>query len=136
MQRQTKSRLGYLYVYTLSPLQPSSHCCVGQDRHLCQPVFQFRSLRPSAYAFPLVLTLLRRSLYCAVYAAITSGSLSLLATAIDSVFDIGSNILLWWLHRKAVSLDTSKWPVGGARLETIGNCIYGSFIVFCPCLII
>ncbi|RXW24847.1 hypothetical protein EST38_g1002 [Candolleomyces aberdarensis] len=47
-----------------------------------------------------------------LYAAISSGSLSLLATAIDSVFDIGSNLLLWWLHRKAVSLDTSKWPVG------------------------
>ncbi|KAJ2930014.1 hypothetical protein H1R20_g7067, partial [Candolleomyces eurysporus] len=60
-----------------------------------------------------------------LYAAISSGSLSLLATAIDSVFDIGSNLLLWWLHRKAVSLDTSKWPVGGARLETIGNVIYG-----------
>ncbi|KAJ2915923.1 hypothetical protein MD484_g4471, partial [Candolleomyces efflorescens] len=60
-----------------------------------------------------------------LYAAISSGSLSLLATAIDSVFDIGSNLLLWWLHRKSVSLDTSKWPVGGARLETIGNVIYG-----------
>ncbi|KAF6753565.1 CDF-like metal transporter [Ephemerocybe angulata] len=72
------------------------------------------------------------SLYCnfvlcglQLYAAISSGSLSLLATGIDSVFDIGSNILLWWLHRKAVALDTSKWPVGGARLETIGNIIYG-----------
>ena len=48
-----------------------------------------------------------------------------MATAIDSVFDIGSNALLWWLHRKSVALDTSKWPVGGARLETIGNIIYG-----------
>ncbi|KAJ3540237.1 hypothetical protein NMY22_g4385 [Coprinellus aureogranulatus] len=63
-----------------------------------------------------------------LYAAISSGSLSLLATAIDSVFDIGSNILLWWLHRKAVSLDTNKWPVGGARLETIGNVVYGFFM--------
>jgi hypothetical protein len=60
-----------------------------------------------------------------MYAAISSGSLSLLATGIDSVFDIGSNVLLFWLHRKAVSLDTSKWPVGGARLETIGNIVYG-----------
>ncbi|KAG2022733.1 cation diffusion facilitator 1 [Coprinopsis cinerea AmutBmut pab1-1] len=59
-----------------------------------------------------------------LYAAISSGSLSLVATAIDSVFDIGSNVLLWWLHRKARRLDFSKWPVGGARLETIGNVIY------------
>lgn len=61
-----------------------------------------------------------------MYAAISSESLSLLATGIDSVFDLGSNVLLFWLHRKAVSLDTSKWPVGGARLETIGNIVYGT----------
>lgn len=60
-----------------------------------------------------------------VYAAISSWSLSLLATGIDSVFDIGSNVLLWWLHRKAEKLDPNKWPVGGARLETIGNIVYG-----------
>ena len=60
-----------------------------------------------------------------VYAAISSVSLSLLATGIDSVFDFGSNVLLFWLHRKAAKLDLNKWPVGGARLETIGNVVYG-----------
>ncbi|KAJ3815650.1 CDF-like metal transporter [Lentinula lateritia] len=59
-----------------------------------------------------------------MYAAISALSLSLLATGIDSVFDIGSNVLLLWLNRKAESLDVKKWPVGGARLETIGNIIY------------
>lgn len=63
--------------------------------------------------------------YYAVYAAISSLSLSLLATGIDSVFDIGSNVLLIWLHKKASALDLNKWPVGGARLETIGNIVYG-----------
>jgi hypothetical protein len=63
----------------------------------------------------------------AVYAAISSASLSLLATAVDAVFDIGANVLLFWLHRKAVQLDTNEWPVGGARLETIGNVIYGVY---------
>ncbi|PFH49680.1 hypothetical protein AMATHDRAFT_62651 [Amanita thiersii Skay4041] len=60
-----------------------------------------------------------------MYAAISSLSLSLLSTGIDSVFDIGSNVLLFWLHRKAQKLDVNKWPVGGARLETIGNIVYG-----------
>lgn len=60
-----------------------------------------------------------------MYAAASSGSLSLLATGIDSVFDCGSNVLLFWLHRKAERLDMDRWPVGGARLETIGNIIYG-----------
>ncbi|KAF9786879.1 CDF-like metal transporter [Thelephora terrestris] len=60
-----------------------------------------------------------------VYAAVSSLSLSFFATAVDSVFDPMSNILLWWLNRKSNKLDTNKWPVGGARLETIGNICYG-----------
>lgn len=60
-----------------------------------------------------------------VYAAISSLSLSLLATGIDSIFDIGSNVLLFWLHKKASRMNVNDWPVGGARLETIGNVIYG-----------
>ncbi|KAJ3570632.1 hypothetical protein NP233_g4275 [Leucocoprinus birnbaumii] len=63
-----------------------------------------------------------------VYAAISSISLSLLATGIDSVFDIGSNLVLFWLHKKAQRLDENKWPVGGSRLETIGNIVYGSLM--------
>jgi hypothetical protein len=68
----------------------------------------------------------------AVYAAVSSLSLSFFATAVDSVFDPMSNILLWWLNRKSNKLDTNKWPVGGARLETIGNICYGTRSqVFC-----
>ncbi|KAJ7492279.1 CDF-like metal transporter [Mycena latifolia] len=65
-----------------------------------------------------------------LYAAISSLSLSLLATGIDAIFDIGSNILLFWLHKKAEKLDGNAWPVGGARLETIGNIVYG-FLMGC-----
>ena len=64
-----------------------------------------------------------------VYAAISSLSLSLLATGIDSIFDIGSNVLLFYLNKKASRMDVNKWPVGGARLETIGNIVYG--MLFC-----
>ncbi|KAF5324350.1 hypothetical protein D9619_011203 [Psilocybe cf. subviscida] len=48
-------------------------------------------------------------------------------TGIDSVFDIGSNGLLFYLHHKAAKMraDENKWPVGGARLECIGNIIFG-----------
>ena len=60
-----------------------------------------------------------------MYAAITSGSLSFLATAIDSVFDPASNFVLDWLHRKSQKLDANRWPVGGSRLETTGNIVYG-----------
>jgi hypothetical protein len=73
---------------------------------------------------PPILTLVH-----VVYAAGSSASLSLIATAIDSVFDLGSNMLLFWLHRKATRLDVNKWPVGGARLTTIGNVVYGIIII-------
>lgn len=56
----------------------------------------------------------------------SSGSLSILATGIDSVFDLGSNLLLFYIHRKADRLDHNKWPVGGSRLETIGDIVYGA----------
>lgn len=65
-----------------------------------------------------------------MYAAVSALSLSLLATGIDAIFDLGSNVLLFWLHRKASRMDVNKWPVGGARLETIGNIVYGVYILF------
>lgn len=61
-----------------------------------------------------------------VYAAASSLSLSFFATAVDSVFDPMSNVLLWWLHRVSKRMDTNVWPVGGARLQTIGNICYGT----------
>ncbi|KAG8894630.1 hypothetical protein FRC01_012866, partial [Tulasnella sp. 417] len=61
-----------------------------------------------------------------IYATATSGSLAILAAGIDSFFDIGANFILGWFHRKSTRLDSNKWPVGGSRLETIGNIIYGS----------
>ncbi|KAF7971511.1 hypothetical protein HWV62_10240 [Athelia sp. TMB] len=60
-----------------------------------------------------------------MYAAVSAGSYSLLATGIDAVFDLGSNVLLFYVHKKAENLDVNKWPVGGARLESIGNIVYG-----------
>lgn len=71
-----------------------------------------------------------------VYAAVSSVSLSLLATGIDSVFDVGSNIWLFFIHRQAERLDVERWPVGGARLETVGNIVYGSYSnrIKLPCL--
>ncbi|KAF8273829.1 CDF-like metal transporter [Lactarius quietus] len=60
-----------------------------------------------------------------MYAAVSSASFSLLATGIDSVFDVGSNFLLYYINYKSSKMDVNKWPVGGARLETIGNVIYG-----------
>ncbi|KAE9387856.1 CDF-like metal transporter [Gymnopus androsaceus JB14] len=56
-----------------------------------------------------------------LYAAISAASFSILATGIDSLFDLGSNVLLWYINHKSKKMDVNKWPVGGARLENIGN---------------
>ncbi|EIW85687.1 CDF-like metal transporter [Coniophora puteana RWD-64-598 SS2] len=63
-----------------------------------------------------------------LYAAVSAFSLSLIATSIDAMFDFGSNVWLYALHRQAERLDVNKWPVGGSRLETIGNVVFGSLM--------
>ena len=102
--------------------------CPDQDRRLGKSCRKFQSLRPSAYVLPLGHP--SRSLYdhTVVYAAISSVSLSLIATAIDASFDFGSNLFLYLINRQAGKMDINKWPVGGARLETIGNIIYGEIL--------
>ena len=67
-----------------------------------------------------------------MYAAVTASSLSLLATGIDAVFDFGSNLFLYAIHKRANALDVNKWPVGGSRLETIGNIVYGTLYHLLP----
>ncbi|KAK7028157.1 hypothetical protein VNI00_014972 [Paramarasmius palmivorus] len=59
-----------------------------------------------------------------LYAAISSLSLSFFATAADSVFDPGANLLLNYLHRRSQRVDLNKYPGGGARFTTIGNIVY------------
>ncbi|EPQ25971.1 uncharacterized protein PFL1_06426 [Pseudozyma flocculosa PF-1] len=63
-----------------------------------------------------------------LYAAISSLSLSLFATAADSVFDPFANLVLNWLHRKAAKVDERKWPIGGSRFEPIGNITYAAIM--------
>ncbi|CBQ68426.1 conserved hypothetical protein [Sporisorium reilianum SRZ2] len=63
-----------------------------------------------------------------LYAAVSSLSLSLFATAADSVFDPFANLVLNWLHRKSENVDERKWPSGGSRFEPIGNITYAALM--------
>lgn len=63
-----------------------------------------------------------------LYAAVSSLSLSLFATAADSVFDPFANLVLNWLHRKSEKVDERKWPIGGSRFEPIGNITYAALM--------
>ncbi|KAM5356390.1 hypothetical protein ACJ41O_003036 [Fusarium nematophilum] len=60
-----------------------------------------------------------------LYAAISSGSLSLFTTMADSIFDPLSNLTLILSARAIRHVDPRRFPAGKARLETVGN------IVFC-----
>ena len=60
-----------------------------------------------------------------LYAAISSGSLSLFTTMADAIFDPLSNVTLILMNRAVRRVDPARFPSGKARLETIGN------IVFC-----
>jgi cation diffusion facilitator family transporter len=70
-----------------------------------------------------------------LYAAISSGSLSLFATMADSIFDPLSNILLIVSHRAVNRVDADRFPSGKARLETAGN-IGFSFLMIAVSLIL
>ena len=60
-----------------------------------------------------------------VYAAVSSGSLSLFTTMADAIFDPMSNITLIACNRAVKTVDARRYPSGKARIETVGN------IVFC-----
>ncbi|KAK3952093.1 hypothetical protein QBC32DRAFT_149989 [Pseudoneurospora amorphoporcata] len=60
-----------------------------------------------------------------LYAAISSGSLSLFTTMADAIFDPLSNVTLILTNRAVNRVDSARFPSGKARLETVGN------ITFC-----
>ena len=60
-----------------------------------------------------------------LYAATTSGSLSLFTTMADAIFDPLSTLALIFSNRAIKRVDPRRFPAGKARLETVGN------IVFC-----
>ena len=64
-----------------------------------------------------------------LYAAISSGSLSLFATAADSVFDPLSNLLLMVSHRAVNRVDSARFPSGKARLETMANIAFSFLMI-------
>lgn len=64
-----------------------------------------------------------------LYAAISSGSLSLITTMVDSCFDPFSGLMLYMAHRTVARASPLKYPVGRARISTAGNICF-SFIMF------
>lgn len=59
-----------------------------------------------------------------IFAAVSSGSLSLITTMADAVFDPLSNVILIAANRATRSVDPRRFPSGRARLETVGNVVF------------
>ncbi|BFZ56059.1 hypothetical protein PYCC9005_003101 [Savitreella phatthalungensis] len=70
-----------------------------------------------------------------LYGAVSSGSLSLFATMVDSIFDPVSNLIMLYCHRTARKHNERKWPSGKARLTTVGNICF-CFIMACASAIL
>ena len=70
-----------------------------------------------------------------LYAAISSGSLSLFTTMADAIFDPLSNLTLIFSNRAIKRVDPRRFPAGKARLETVGNIVF-CFIMVSVSLII
>jgi hypothetical protein len=71
-----------------------------------------------------------------LYAAVSSGSLSLFTTMADSIFDPLSNLTLIFSHRAIERVDPRRFPAGKARLETVGNIIFCFLMVSVSLIII
>jgi cation diffusion facilitator family transporter len=70
-----------------------------------------------------------------LYAAISSGSLSLFTTAADSVFDPLSNVTLILCNKAVTKVDPRKFPAGRARIENAGNIVF-AFLMVCVSFIL
>lgn len=70
-----------------------------------------------------------------LYGAISSGSLSIITTMADSIFDPISNTMLLLSHKAINKVDPRKYPSGRARIETVGNITF-SFVMCAVSLIL
>ncbi|EFR04101.1 cation diffusion facilitator 1 [Nannizzia gypsea CBS 118893] len=71
-----------------------------------------------SFAANVVLSILQ------VYAAVSSGSLSLFTTMADAIFDPMSNLTLLLCHKAVKRVDARRFPAGKARIETAGNIFF------------
>lgn len=80
---------------------------------------QFQIAVKGSFAANIILAILQ------LYAASSSGSLSLFTTMADSIFDPMSNLTLILCARAVKRVDPRRFPSGKSRIETAGN------IAFC-----
>lgn len=90
---------------------------------------QYKIAVNASFACNILLAILQ------IYAAISSGSLSLITTMADAIFDPLSNLMLILSHRAVNKVDSRRFPSGKARIENAGN-IFFCFMMTSVSLII
>ncbi|TQN75178.1 putative metal tolerance protein C3 [Colletotrichum shisoi] len=91
---------------------------------------QFRVAVWGSFGLNVALTALQ------IYAAISTGSLSLITTMANAIFYPLSNLTLILAGRKTASVDALDGAVGKARLETVGNIVFCFFMMLVPLVVI
>ncbi|GJD03771.1 cation efflux family protein [Colletotrichum higginsianum] len=91
---------------------------------------QFRVAVWGSFGLNIVLTVLQ------IYAAISTGSLSLITTMADAILDSLSNLTLILADRAMKCVNPRRFPAGKARLETVGNIVFCFFMISVSLVII
>ncbi|CAI9113635.1 OLC1v1014274C1 [Oldenlandia corymbosa var. corymbosa] len=61
-----------------------------------------------------------------MYATIFSGSLGIVASTMDSLFDFVAGLILWICHHSLKSVDFNKFPVGKSRVQPVGIIVFAT----------
>jgi cation diffusion facilitator family transporter len=103
--------------------------CADARQEADEDEFRLKTAIWGSFVANVILSILQ------VYAAVSSGSLSLFTTMADSIFDPLSNLTLILSNRAVRRVDPRRFPAGKARLETVGNITF-CFIMIAVSLII
>ncbi|CAI5472651.1 unnamed protein product [Closterium sp. Yama58-4] len=63
-----------------------------------------------------------------VVASISSGSLSIIASTLDSLLDLLSGFILWYTARSMRRHNPYKYPIGKARMQPLGIIVFASIM--------
>lgn len=63
-----------------------------------------------------------------VYASIRSGSLSIIASTLDSLLDLLAGAILWFTKYSMESYDVYNYPIGKSRIQPVGIVIFAAIM--------
>lgn len=78
-----------------------------------------RAMQISNYANVLLLAL-------KIYATVTSGSLAIAASTLDSLLDLMAGGILWLSHLSMKNINIYKYPIGKLRVQPVGIIIFAA----------